>query len=136
HGREVVASPLLPPRAKLDFVAYVGQLLAAPFILGSMLAAAPTGQLATAAILNSGYLAASGFLAWVGLGREARADGIGLGALQRLRGAIHAALFSYIWLAAIPGALARLALRRGPLTFSKTVHGVTPSEPEPITERG
>ena len=136
HGREVLASPLLPLRAKLDFAAYVGQLATAPVILGTLAAALRTGMVLTAAAFLGGYLAASGLLAWVGLGREAAVDGLALPAGRRVGSAILAALFSVIWLAAIPGAFVRLALRRGPLTFAKTVHAVTPPEPGPAAERG
>ncbi|HZM72010.1 MAG TPA: glycosyltransferase family 2 protein [Candidatus Polarisedimenticolia bacterium] len=136
HGVEVLASPLLPIRAKLDFAGYVGQLVAAPLILGTLAAAARTGLVLASATFIGGYIAASGLLAWVGLGREAAVDGAALTAARRFGSAILAAAFSVLWLAAIPGAFVRLALRRGPLTFAKTVHGGVPPEAEPVAERG
>ena len=136
HGREVVASPFLPRRARLDFASYVGQLAAAPLILGAVAAAAITVHLAAAAILVGGYLAAGGVLAWVGLEREALADGRRLGASERVSGSVRVGLFSFVWLAAIPGAFVRLAFRRGPLTFTKTVHGKSPAEPGALGEQG
>ena len=136
HGVEVLVSPLLPLRAKLDFAAYVGQLVAAPLILGTFAAAARTGQVLASATFIGGYLAAGGLLAWVGLGREASLDGAALSPARRFASATQAALFSALWLAAITGAFVRLIVRRGPLTFAKTVHAVTPPEPEPVAERG
>ena len=136
HGRQVVTSPLLSRRARLDFVAYAGQLAIAPFLAGAIGIAGLNGRPAASAILIAGYLGAAGLLAWVGLGREAVIDGVSLHLAERARGAIRGSLFAFIWLAAIPGALVRLALRRGPLTFAKTSHGEALSAGPAFVERG
>jgi 1,2-diacylglycerol 3-beta-glucosyltransferase len=137
HGPEVVRSPLLPIRAKLDFATYVAQVAAAPVIVGAVAGAAATGILAATGIVLAGYFASSALLAWVGLAREAAVDGATVGAVARTSGAIRASLFGFLWLATIPAAFARLAGRRGALTFAKTARtspspGPTAGEPEPL----
>jgi 1,2-diacylglycerol 3-beta-glucosyltransferase len=137
HGPEVLASPLLPLRAKLDFASYVLQVAAAPVIVGAIAGAISTGRVASTALLLAGYLASSALLAWVGLGREAAVDGATLGSVARANGALRASLFGFLWLAAIPAAFARLAGRRGALTFAKTARTLPTTspatvEPEPL----
>jgi len=133
HGGSVLRSPLLSLRARIDFLAYAGQLIAAPLVAGAIIAAAVLGRLAPSAILIAGYLATGALLAWVGLGREAAVDGLALPAVSRARGAFRGALFTFIWLIVIPAALLTLAVRRGALRYAKMAHG------EPATavaERG
>jgi 1,2-diacylglycerol 3-beta-glucosyltransferase len=128
-GGELLASRTLPARAKIDFVSYVGQLAAAPLIVGAIAGAVRSGIAAATLTLMVGYLASSGLLAYVGLGREARADSRPLSLARRLGGTALASLFSFLWLATIPGGFVRLATRRGRLTYAKMAH-------EPVVERG
>jgi 1,2-diacylglycerol 3-beta-glucosyltransferase len=123
HGRAVTLSPRLSIRARVDFLTYALQPLAAPVVGGTILGAAWSGRPVAAAVLVGGYLAAAGLLAWVGLGREAAVDGAALTVGDRLRKSIGGALFTTLWLAAIPAALWRLATRRGAVRYEKMVHG-------------
>jgi len=133
HGRSVLRSPLLSIRARLDFLAYAGQLLAAPLIAGAIVAAVVVGRPAASVVLIAGYLAAGALLAWVGLGREAAVDGLTLSAVNRARGAFRGALFTFIWLIVIPAALLTLAVRRGALRYAKMAHGEAAAA---VAERG
>jgi 1,2-diacylglycerol 3-beta-glucosyltransferase len=124
HGQAVVMrSRRLSLRARLDFLAYALQPLAAPLIDGALIGGAWSGQLAAPTVLVGGYLGAAGILAWVGLGREAAVDGVALAAGARLRRSIGGALFGMLWLAAIPTAMWRLSTRRGAVRYEKTAHG-------------
>jgi hypothetical protein len=122
HGPSVVASPRLAARARLDFAAYGGQLLAPPLIIGAAVGALGTGNPAAAAALIGTYLAAGGALAFDALRWETGRDGGPLSFGARLGRATRAALFSAIWLGAVPGALVRLATRRGRVRYDKMPH--------------
>ena len=133
HGGSVLRSPLLSLSARLDFLAYAGQLLVAPLVAGAIVAGAVLGRPAPSAILIAGYLAAGALLAWVGLGREAAVDGLALSAVNRARGAFRGALFTFVWLVVIPAALLTLAVRRGALRYAKMAHGEAAAA---VAERG
>ncbi len=122
HGRAVLASRQLSARARFDFAAYGVQLLAPPLILGAIVGAVGTGNPGSAAALLGTYLAAGGVLAFDALRWEAGPDGGSLPLLERLARSLRAALFSMVWLAAVPGALWRLATRRGRVRYDKMPH--------------
>ena len=123
HGPRVVSSSRLPLRARWDFVAYGAQLLAPPLILGAVAGAAATGSAVMAAALVGTYLAAGGILAYDALRWELDASGRPPSFPIRLARSVRAALFSAIWLAAVPGALWRMAVRRGAVRYDKMAHG-------------
>jgi len=122
HGPAVARSRRLSLAARADFVAYAGQLAIPPAILGTLLGAAIARRPAPAAVILGTYLVAGGALAWDGLRWENDASGAPLGFDERTRRAVQVALFSGIWLAAIPGALWRLATRRGSVGYHKMPH--------------
>ncbi len=122
HGPEVVRSPALSLYARLDFAAYAGQLVIAPLILGSVGGALIRRRPVPAAILLGTYLAAGSVLAWDGLRWESGPEGAPLAARSRLRRALRVGLFNAVWLGAIPGAMWRLATRRGSVGYEKMPH--------------
>ncbi|MEA2537011.1 MAG: hypothetical protein QOF11_1245, partial [Chloroflexota bacterium] len=122
HGPAVLTSPALEPSARLDFALYAGQLAVPAVILGSIggvLVGRPVGP---ALALGGAYLAAGGALAWDGLRWETTPSGAPLPPAERVARSIRVALFSAIWLGAIPAALWRLATRRGPVGYAKMAH--------------
>ena len=129
HGPSVLRSDRLSPAAKADFAIYAGQLLAPPLILGAV-AGAARRRPDSAAILLGTYLAIGGGLAYDALRWEADAAGQPLAQEVRVRRAIRSSLFNAIWLGALPGALWRLATRRGRVRYDKMPHlGSRSSEP-------
>ncbi|HEX5589561.1 MAG TPA: glycosyltransferase family 2 protein [Candidatus Limnocylindrales bacterium] len=122
HGPAVLTSPHLPLRARLDFGAYGLQLLAPPLILGAAAGAVSTGATGAAVGLVGTYLAAGGTLAFDALRWEAAPGGGPLPVAERLGRSVRAALFSAVWLGAIPGALWKLATRRGHVRYDKMPH--------------
>jgi hypothetical protein len=68
------------------------------------------------------YLAAGGTLAFDALRWEAGPDGGPLPFAERLGRSGRAALFGAVWLFAIPGAMWRLATRRGRVRYDKMAH--------------
>lgn len=122
HGPAVLSSRRLPARARLDFAAYGAQLLAPPLIIGATLGAIGSGNSGAAAALVGTYLAAGGVLAFDALRWESTPDGAPLPLDERLGRAARAALFSAIWLGAVPGALWRLATRRGRVGYDRMPH--------------
>lgn len=122
HGPAVLTSPRLSLRARLDFAAYGAQLLAPPLILGAVGGALATGEPGMAIALVGTYLGAGGVLAFDALRWETAPGSPGVKTAERLARAIRAALFSVIWLGAVPGALWRLATRRGPVRYDKMTH--------------
>jgi 1,2-diacylglycerol 3-beta-glucosyltransferase len=122
HGRTVLASPAPAPAAKLDFLAYAGQLVAPPLVVGAVAGAVVRGRPGTAAALLGAYGLTGGALSWDSLRWERAADGGPLRPAERARRAVRAAAFGGIWLAAVPAALWRLATRRGALTYDKMEH--------------
>src|SRR5438132_459627 len=70
-----------------------------------------------------GYALTAAALGFDALRWEARPDGGSLSLRERLRRAVRLAAFGVIWLAAVPAALLRLALRGGPVQYDKMAHG-------------
>ena len=68
------------------------------------------------------YLAAGGVLAFDSLRWETDRNGAPLALPERAYRAIRSALFGMIWLGAVPGALWRLATRRGSIRYDKMPH--------------
>jgi glycosyltransferase involved in cell wall biosynthesis len=130
HGRSVVTSPRLEMRSRLDFVAYVGQLAVPPVLAGAAIAAA-TGRRRTLLTVLTGYLGVSAGLGWDSLRWTRGADGTPLTGRERARRALRVSLFNGLWLAAVPGALLRLAFGRGRISYHKMEHaGATQIEPQ------
>jgi len=122
HGPAVLSSRRLPARARVDFAAYGAQLLAPPLILGATAGAIGSGSAGAAAALVGTYLAAGGVLAFDALRWETTSAGAPLPFGERVGRAARAALFSAVWLGAVPGALWRLATRRGKVRYDKMPH--------------
>jgi hypothetical protein len=122
HGPAVLRSRRLPFVARLDFAAYGVQLVAPTLVLGATAGAVLTGSPAMAAALVATYLGAGGVLAFDALRWEREPGGARMGLGARVFRSIRAALFSAIWLGAVPGALWRLAARRGDVRYVKMVH--------------
>ena len=121
HGRPVVSSPRLGVGSRLDFVAYTGQLAVPPIVLGATVAAA-TGRGRTVVAVLAGYLGVSAALGWDSLRWTQHADGSPLAARERIWRSLRVALFGGVWLAAVPGALVRLAVG-GKVRYHKMEHG-------------
>jgi 1,2-diacylglycerol 3-beta-glucosyltransferase len=100
HGPSILASPTLPPRARLDFAIYAGQLSIPGVLLGA--AAGAVG------LRRPG--------AFVGL---TCAFGLGLGLAGRDGRALP---LVGLWLLAVPASAVRLATRRGPVRYAKMEH--------------
>ena len=122
HGPAVMASGRLSVRARFDFAAYGAQLLSPPLILGAVAGALGTGSPGAAVALVGTYLAAGGALAFDALRWETAPDGGPLPLPERFGRALRAALFGVVWLGAIPGAMWRLATRRGHVRYDKMAH--------------
>ncbi len=122
HGPAVLRSPRLSVAARLDFIVYAGQLAMPSTILGALAGTTFRRRPTPALVILGAYLAAGGALAWDGLRWETDAAGDPLAPGERIRRAIRVALFNTIWLGAIPGALWRLATRRGSVGYEKMAH--------------
>lgn len=134
-GPSVLTSTPLPMRARWDFVVYGGQLLAPPLIIGALAGAVLVHQATLGVGLFSSYVAVGGILAFDALRWETDPRGRGLGLSERLARSARVALFSTIWLAAVNGALWRLATRRGLVRFDKTARAAPGSTPPGETAR-
>jgi hypothetical protein len=122
HGPAVLSSQRLSLRARVDFAAYGAQLLTPPLIIGAAVGAIGSGSSGAAVALVGTYLAAGGVLAFDALRWESTTDGAPLPLVERLGRSGRAALFSAVWLGAVPGALWRLAIRRGRVEYDKMPH--------------
>ena len=122
HGPAVVRSSRLPAAARLDFIAYVGQLAVPPVVVGAAAAAAVTGRRRSLVAIVAGYLGVSAVLGWDALRWEMRPDGSHLDVWERLRRALRVSIFNGLWLLVVPRALLGLALRRGPIHYVKMEH--------------
>lgn len=122
HGPAVLSSRRLSTRARFDFAAYGAQLLAPPLIIGATVGAIGSGSPGAAVALVGTYLAAGGVLAFDALRWDSTADGTPLPLGERVGRSARAALFSAVWLGAVPGALWRLATRRGRVRYDKMPH--------------
>jgi hypothetical protein len=122
----VLAAPRLTPAAKADFAGYVGQLALPPVILGALLRSWRTGRGGAARLLLGAYAAVATGIAYDALRWETDSGGAPLLRSERLRRALRAAAFGGVWLAAVPAALWRLAMREGPVTYDTLDHGREP----------
>jgi Glycosyltransferase like family 2 len=122
HGPAVVRSERLSIAARMDFVGYAGQLLAPPVIFGSLVGAMRHRRGTLAGALLGGYALSAGALGFDALRWEQRTDGTPLPTIERLHRAFRLVCFGAIWLAAVPAALLRLALRGGPVRYDKMDH--------------
>jgi hypothetical protein len=123
HGPSVLSSPRVSPIAKLDFAAYVGQLALGPVILGALARAWRTGRGGFARRLLATYALVAAGLAYDALRWETDRGGAPLLRSERLRRAARTALFGGVWLAAVPAAMWRLAMREGAVVYDKMDHG-------------
>jgi hypothetical protein len=122
HGPAVVSSTRLPASARLDFVAYVGQLAAPAVIAGAAAAAVATGRKRSLVALLAAYLGVGAGVGWDALRWERRTDGGALGGAERARRSLRVALFNGFWLAVVPRALLNITLRGGPVRYEKMAH--------------
>jgi 1,2-diacylglycerol 3-beta-glucosyltransferase len=122
HGPSVVTSPRLPLSARLDFVAYIGQLAVPPIVLGAAAAAVVTGRKRSLLSIAAGYLGISALLGWDSLRWERLPDGRALELPERLRRTGRVTLFNGLWLLVVPRALLDLAMSRGPVVYAKMEH--------------
>jgi 1,2-diacylglycerol 3-beta-glucosyltransferase len=122
HGIPVMTSPHLSMYAKVDFAAYGAQLLVPSLILGAVAGSIVRGDPIVVVALVATYLAAGGVLAFDALRWETDANGAPPPIGERLYRGLRGALFGAIWLAAIPGAMWRLATRRGAVAYDKMSH--------------
>jgi 1,2-diacylglycerol 3-beta-glucosyltransferase len=123
HGPSVLASPRVSTMAKADFAGYVAQLALGPVMAGSLLRSWRTGRGGTARLLLVAYAAAGAGLAYDALRWETDRGGASLLRSERLRRAARAVAFGGVWLAAVPAAMWRLAMRDGPVSYDKMDHG-------------
>jgi hypothetical protein len=122
HGPAVATSRTLPLSARLDFVAYVGQLAVPPIVLGAAAGSLLTGRRRSLLAIAAGYLGISALLGWDSLRWETRPDGRPLARPERLARALRVSAFNCLWLAVVPRALLDLAFRRGPIRYVKMDH--------------
>ena len=80
------------------------------------------GRLDVASALLGTYALLGGILSFDSLRWERTASGDRLATSQRLVRALRLSLFNGIWLGAVPGALLRMALRRGSVGYDKMPH--------------
>jgi 1,2-diacylglycerol 3-beta-glucosyltransferase len=130
HGPAVVASNRLSVGARLDFVAYVGQLTVPAVVLGAAGAAIVTRRRRGLLWIIAGYLGISAFLGWDALRWESDPSGNPPGTAERLRRSARVSIFNGLWLVVVPRALMNLALRRGPMRYVKMKHDGA-GEPDP-----
>ena len=122
HGLLVLTSSRLPLSARLDFAAYAGQLVAPALVVGGIVGSLRRGRLDVASALLGTYALLGGILSFDSLRWERTASGDRLATSQRLVRALRLSLFNGIWLGAVPGALLRMALRRGSVGYDKMPH--------------
>jgi 1,2-diacylglycerol 3-beta-glucosyltransferase len=122
HGPAVMTSGRLTVAARLDFVAYVGQLAVPVVVAGAAVSAAVTGRRRSLVSIIAGYLGVSALLGWDSLRWERGLDGSPLGWGERARRTVRVSVFNGLWLLVVPRALVDLAFRRGPIRYTKMVH--------------
>lgn len=122
HGPAVVTSSRLPVAARLDFVAYVGQLAVPVVVAGAAVSAVVSGRRRSVVSIAAGYLGVSALLGWDALRWERGSDGGPLGLRERARRTVRVSLFNGLWLLVVPRALVDLAFRRGPMRYVKMEH--------------
>ena len=117
-----MTSGRLTVAARLDFVAYVGQLAVPVVVAGAAVSAAVTGRRRSLISIIAGYLGVSALLGWDSLRWERGLDGSPLGWGERARRTVRVSVFNGLWLLVVPRALVDLAFRRGPIRYTKMVH--------------
>jgi hypothetical protein len=122
HGPAVMTSGRLTVAARLDFVAYVGQLAVPVVVAGAAVSAAVTGRRRSLVSIIAGYLGVSSLLGWDALRWERGLDGRPLGWGERARRTVRVSLFNGLWLLVVPRALVDLAFRRGSIRYTKMEH--------------
>ena len=122
HGPAVMTSGRLSVAARLDFVAYVGQLAVPVVAAGAAASAAVTGRRRSLFFILAGYLGVSALLGWDSLRWERGLDGRPLDCGERARRTVRVSLFNGLWLLVVPRALVDLAFRRGPIRYTKMEH--------------
>jgi hypothetical protein len=122
HGPAQLGSRALKLAARLDVARYAGQLLLPPIIFGAFAGAVVLRRPWAVVGVLGAYLTIGTGLTWDALRFEASPTGSTLDARARLRRSLAVGLFNAVWLAAVPGALVRLAIRRGPVEYAKMVH--------------
>jgi cellulose synthase/poly-beta-1,6-N-acetylglucosamine synthase-like glycosyltransferase len=122
HGPAVMRSDRLAVAARLDFLAYVGQLAVPVVVVGAAVSSVVTGRHRSLVTILAGYLGVSALLGWDSLRWERGRDGAALGRRERARRTLRVSLFNALWLVVVPRALADLAFRRGPIRYSKMEH--------------
>jgi 1,2-diacylglycerol 3-beta-glucosyltransferase len=123
HGPVVLNSPHIAPAAKVDFAGYVAQLALPTVIAGALLRSWRTGRGGASRVLLGVYAIVAMGLTYDALRWETDTGGAPLLRTERLRRAVIGAVFGVLWLAAVPAALWRLAVREGPVGYDKMEHG-------------
>lgn len=118
HGPAVIRSRRLTAWARVDFATYGGQLLVPPLALGAAAGTALSGRWRSLTAMAAGYFSASALLAWDSLRFERPVPAM----RERLTRTIRVTLFNGLWLAAVPRAMASIALSRGPIRYVKMRH--------------
>jgi len=118
HGRSVVTSRRVRPRARVDFAIYGAQLAVPALALGAAAGTALSGRRRSLAAMAVGYFGASALLAWDSL----RWESPPLSRSSRAVRSLRVTLFNGLWLVAIPRAQANIALSRGPMRYAKMAH--------------
>lgn len=116
----VLASGSLPVVAKVDLIGYAIQLVLPPFFVGMAIGSIRRRRPVVPLVLGGVYVGVAGGLTWVALGEEATFDGRRMPARARLTRSMLGGSFAAHWLAVVPLALARIAIRTGPTTFERT----------------
>ncbi|MEO8208404.1 MAG: glycosyltransferase family 2 protein [Chloroflexota bacterium] len=119
-GPAALRSPCMTWRSRMDFFVYGVQLMAPPVIVGALLRSIVDLSPGLAPWLIGIYLLAGGTLAYDALRWTTTPGGSALPGGDRLLRSIRVALFSALWLVAVPGSLLRLGVRRGEARFDKT----------------
>lgn len=116
----VLASEDLPTAAKVDLVGSAAQLVLPQFLAGVALGGIRRRRPDVPVVLGGAYVGVAVGLTWVALGQEAVFDGRVMPGRARLARSVLGGPFAALWLAVVPLALARIAIRTGPTTFEKT----------------
>ena len=116
----VLASEDLPTAAKVDLVGSAAQLVLPQFLAGVALGGIRQRNLAVPVVLGGVYVGVATGLTWVALGQEALFDRRVMPARVRLARSALGASIETLWLVAVPLALVRIVIQKGPTTFAKT----------------
>ena len=124
HGLAVVRSPRLSTGARLDFVAYTGQLAVPPVLVGALVAGLARRRPGPGLALLAAYGASSWILGFDALRWETDGAGRALSLAARARRALRVTAFGTVWIGVVPVAFWRLATRRGRVEYDKMPHGI------------